>query len=66
MGKEPGGEGRIMTQFMQWLAMGGYSSYIWSAYGLVVVVLAMNTVGLRLQRARARKLLQQWFKRQSS
>lgn len=66
MGKEPGGEGRIMTQFMQWLAMGGYSSYIWSAYGLVVVVLAINTVGLRLQRARARKLLQQWFKRQSS
>ena len=55
-----------MTQFMQWLAMGGYSSYIWSAYGLVVAVLAMNTVGLRLQRARARKLLQQWFKRQSS
>ncbi|MCC5015462.1 MULTISPECIES: heme exporter protein CcmD [unclassified Legionella] len=55
-----------MTQFMHWLAMGGYSSYIWSAYGLVVVVLAMNTVGLRLQRTRARKLLQQWFKRQSS
>lgn len=66
MGKEPGGERRIMTQFMHWLAMGGYSSYIWSAYGLVVVVLAMNTVGLRLQRTRARKLLQQWFKRQSS
>jgi heme exporter protein D len=50
-----------MTRFMQWLAMGGYSPYIWSAYGLVAVVLVITIFGLRLQRLRTHKFLQQWF-----
>ena len=52
-----------MNQFMQWLAMGGYSIYIWPAYGLVCVVLIMNLLGIKFQRVRTRKKLQQWFKR---
>lgn len=53
-----------MNQFLQWLAMGGYSIYIWPAYGLVCVVLVMNLLGLKFQRTRMRKKLQQWLKRQ--
>ncbi|MDI9818585.1 MULTISPECIES: heme exporter protein CcmD [unclassified Legionella] len=53
-----------MNQFLKWWAMGGYSIYIWPAYGLVCVVLVMNILGIKFQRAQARKKLQQWFKRQ--
>ncbi|MFC3907731.1 heme exporter protein CcmD [Legionella dresdenensis] len=44
--------------------MGGYSIYIWPAYGLVAVVLVMNLLGIRLQRQSTIKRLQQWFKKQ--
>jgi len=53
-----------MSQFMQWLAMGGYSSYVWPAYGLVCAVLAANLLGVKWQQKRTRKTLQRWFKRQ--
>ncbi len=53
-----------MNQFLQWVAMGGYSFYIWPAYGLVCVVLVMNLLGIKWQRQRTRKKLHQWFKRQ--
>jgi heme exporter protein D len=53
-----------MNQFMQWLAMGGYSLYIWPAYGLVCVVLVTNLLAIKLQRERILKKLQRWLKRQ--
>jgi heme exporter protein D len=53
-----------MSQFFQWLDMGGYSIYIWPAYGVVCVVLVMNLLGIKWQRIRTRKKLLQWFKRQ--
>ena len=28
-----------MTAFIDWLAMGGYAAFVWSAYGLAAVVL---------------------------
>ena len=52
-----------MTRFMQWWLMGGYSMYVWPAYGIVCVVLTMNLLGIRWQRKRTRRRLQQWFKR---
>lgn len=52
-----------MSQFQQWLTMGGYSTYIWSAYGLVGLVFLMNLINIKFQRKRTRKKLQQWFKR---
>ena len=51
-----------MNQFMEWLAMGGYSMYIWSAYGLVSFVLVMNLLSIKWQQKRTRIQLQQWFK----
>jgi len=54
-----------MTQVLNWLAMGGYSIYIWPAYGLVCVVLVMNLLGIKWERARTKDRLQRWFKRQS-
>jgi heme exporter protein D len=44
------------------LMMGGYASYVWSAYGLVFAVLTLNLITINWQRKRLRKLLQQWFK----
>ncbi len=52
-----------MNQFMQWLSMGGYASYIWPAYGLVGIVLVMNIVGIKWQKKQTRLELQRWFKR---
>lgn len=51
-----------MTQFMQWFVMGGYSLYVWPAYGLVGLVLVSTIFGARLQSARTREKLQR-FKR---
>lgn len=52
-----------MKQFFDWLAMGGYSAYVWPAYGLVCTVLILNFLGIRLQKARTRQKLQRWFER---
>lgn len=54
-----------MKQILQWLAMGGYSIYIWPAYGFVCVVLVMNLLGIKRARSNTRKWLQQWFKKQT-
>lgn len=55
-----------MNQFLQWLAMGGYSLYVWPAYGMVCVVLVMNLLGIRWQRSRIIKKLRFWKKRDSA
>jgi heme exporter protein D len=52
-----------MNQVVDWLAMGGYSIYVWPAYGLVCTVLVMNILGMKWQRKQTRQKLQQWFKR---
>lgn len=52
-----------MNQLMQWFDMGGYSSYVWPAYGLVCVVLVMNLLSIKWQRKRVLVKLQQWFTR---
>ena len=51
-----------MKQLIQWLDMGGYAAYIWPAYGLVLVMLVANIVGIRRQTKRTRIKLHQWFK----
>jgi heme exporter protein D len=53
-----------MTPLMNWLSMGGYSHYIWPAYGLVGIIFTLNLLGMRRQRRQTRKKLQQWFKSQ--
>jgi heme exporter protein D len=54
-----------MMQFQHWFAMGGYSFYIWPAYGLVAMVLLINILSAQVQGKRVRKKLQQRFKRQA-
>lgn len=51
-----------MSQFIRWLAMGGYSLSIWSAYALVCTVLVISLLDIKVQRARTRKKIQQWLK----
>ncbi len=51
-----------MSILMQWLDMGKYASYVWSAYGLVFAVLLLNGLGCRWQKKRIQKSLQTWFK----
>ncbi|WP_198333091.1 heme exporter protein CcmD [Legionella clemsonensis] len=53
-----------MSQFITWWSMGGYSAYVWSAYALAALVLVGHVLGIRMQRLRTIKHLQQWFKRQ--
>jgi heme exporter protein D len=52
-----------MNQLWEWLDMGGYSLYVWPAYGAVCVVLVMNLLGIKWQKTRTRQKLQRWFKR---
>lgn len=52
-----------MSEILDLLKMGGYSTYIWSAYGLVVTVLILNLLNIRWQRKRGYKKLEQYFKR---
>lgn len=54
-----------MNPFYNWLAMGGYSFYIWSAYGLVFGFLILNFFSVQWQKKSVRQRLYHWFKRQS-
>ncbi len=38
--------------FVEWLNMGGYAGYVWTSFGLTLVILVMNVV---LARSRHRK-----------
>lgn len=51
-----------MNQFLQWVAMGGYSTYVWLAYGLVFGVLIINLISTKWQQKRVQKRLTKWFK----
>jgi heme exporter protein D len=53
-----------MNQLFEWVSMGGYSMYVWPAYGLVCAVLLINIVSIKWQKARTQKKLNQWFKSQ--
>jgi heme exporter protein D len=39
-----------MKSLMQFLAQGGFAGYVWSAYGMTLALLVLETVGLRRQR----------------
>lgn len=34
----------------EWLAMGGYGFYVWNAYGMLAIALAVELVALRRRR----------------
>lgn len=46
---------------MEWLNMGGYALYVWSSYGIFLIILGVNIVSARrghraAQRAARRRL----------
>ncbi|STY29711.1 heme exporter protein CcmD [Legionella wadsworthii] len=51
-----------MNHFLEWAAMGGYSIYVWPAYGLFCGIFIMNLLGMRLKRKQTKHKLQQWLK----
>lgn len=51
-----------MNQFLAWLNMGGYSLYVWPAYGLVGLVLGMNFLAIKWKKKQTHHKLQQWYK----
>ena len=49
-----------MEAFVQFLHMGGYAAYVWSAYGLAAIVLALNVLlPRRAERAALTRLARQ-------
>lgn len=51
-----------MEAFFNWLSMGGYSAYVWSAYGVVGITFLGSFVMMKLHKKRVKKQLQHWFK----
>lgn len=51
-----------MTAIINWFAMSGYASYVWSAYGIVALVIAFNLVQISYQRAKALRILRRWVR----
>ena len=47
---------------MQWLHMHGYAIYIWSAYGISLVILMTHLNIIRMYVKKVRKILQLWIK----
>ena len=51
-----------MNEVLHWFSMGGYSTYVWPAYGLVFLTLAIIIVSVKKQKKRTQQQLQRWFK----
>lgn len=56
----------MLDNFLNWLTMGGYSLFIWPAYGIVSVGLVVYLLGIHRKRSKIKQKLQQWIKQQSS
>jgi heme exporter protein D len=40
----------MMNRMLEFLSQGGYAGYVWSAYGMTLLLLVVETVSLRRQR----------------
>ena len=47
---------------MQWFNMHGYALYVWSAYGIVAVVLSLQVISVKLYAKKVRGILRAWVK----
>lgn len=52
-----------MMGFEHFIAMGGYARYVWSAYGLAMVVIFGNMIYTTRISKRTRKLLKRRYQR---
>lgn len=51
-----------MDKIMQWFSMGGYSTYVWSAYGLALLTFILTGVNAKQQKKKAQQQVQRWMK----
>lgn len=50
--------------FADFIAMGTHGPYVWSAYGLTILVVVLNLVAIARQRAHTLETIRQKLKRQ--
>jgi len=51
----------MMHAFITWFNMGGYAAYVWSAYGVVFIVLMLNLLQTRAEQKRTWRALRRWM-----
>lgn len=49
----------------EFIAMGGYGVYVWSAYGLSALVLIWNLIALRLRQREVMRSLKQLYQQEN-
>ena len=49
----------------EFFAMGGYGLYVWGAYGVTALAMALEIAGVVARRRRARTQAQQWSELES-
>lgn len=52
----------MMSAWITWFDMGGYAAYIWSAYGLVFMVLLAHLIQTKIEKKRTWRRLKRWMK----
>lgn len=52
----------MMQTWLNWLDMGGYAFYVWSAYGCFSGIFLMHILDIKKQRRMIRKKLQAWYR----
>jgi heme exporter protein D len=50
-----------MLALNNWLSMGTYTPYVWSAYGVVCAMFIFNGLACRWHKKRTHKTLTTWF-----
>ncbi len=50
-------------ELKQFIAMGGYAVYVWSAYGIAVLILIINSILTIKNHRRVVRNIRQWLKR---
>lgn len=46
---------------MQLFNMGGYENYVWSAYGVTLIVFGINIIMMMLEKRRVKKILKHFY-----
>lgn len=51
----------IRMNFLTIIAMGGYGAYVWTAYGITLLVFGINIFASLREKKQAKKILQEFF-----
>lgn len=50
-----------MQTLGEWLGMGGYAVYVWSSYGLAVMILGLNIWMMTVKKNRVWRQVREWL-----